>query len=80
MMKIVLASVSVMAMTGAAFAAQVEGVVTNYDPATKMIVLESGEAFSLADGVQLDELQPGGKVLITYNDGTTDATAVSVVE
>lgn len=80
MMKIVLASVSVMAMTGAAFAAQVEGVVTNYDPSTKMIVLENGEAFSLADGVQLDELQPGGKVLITYNDGTTDATAVSVVE
>ena len=54
--------------------------VTSYDPATKMIVLESGEAFRITDGVQLDGLQPGGKVVITYDDGTTDATAVTVVE
>ncbi|MEP3439674.1 MAG: DUF1344 domain-containing protein [Hoeflea sp.] len=80
MMKTILAAASVLAMAGTAFAAEVEGVVTNYDPATKMIVLESGEAFSVADGVELDGLQPGGKVVITYNDGTTDATAVSVVE
>ena len=80
MTKILVAAVSILTMTGAAFAGEVEGVVTNYDPATKMIVLESGEAFRLADGVDLDGLQPGGKVVITYDDGTTDATSVAVME
>ncbi|AKH99450.1 Protein of unknown function (DUF1344) [Hoeflea sp. IMCC20628] len=80
MKKILITAVSVLSLAGIAHAAEVEGVVTNYDPATKMIVLESGEAFHLADEVQLDTLQPGGKVVITYNDGTTDATSVAVVE
>jgi hypothetical protein len=80
MKKIFITTVSVLGLTGAAFAAEVEGVVTSYDPATKMIVLESGEAFRITDGVQLDGLQPGGKVVITYDEGTTDATAVTVVE
>lgn len=80
MKKIILIAASVLGLAGAAHAAEVEGVVTNYDPATKMIVLESGEAFHVADGVQLDALQPGGKVVVTYNDGTTDATAVTVTE
>lgn len=80
MKKIIITTVSLLGLAGAAHAAEVEGVVTNYDPATKMIVLESGETFSVADGVQLDNLQPGGKVVITYDDGTTDATAVTVVE
>lgn len=80
MKKIIVTAASVLALASAAYAAEVEGVVTNYDPASKMIVLESGEAFHLADGVQLDNLQPGGKVVITYDDGTTDATAVNVVE
>lgn len=80
MKKFIITAASVLSLTGAAYAAEVEGVVTNYDPATKMIVLESGEAFHVADGVQLDALQPGGKVVVTYNDGTTDATAVTVAE
>ncbi|MGJ8571331.1 MAG: DUF1344 domain-containing protein [Hoeflea sp.] len=80
MEKILIIAVSALGLTGAAYAAEVEGVVTSYNPATKMIVLESGVAFHLNDGVQLDNLQPGGKVMITYDDGTTDATAVSVVE
>lgn len=80
MKKIVIATISVLGLAGAAYAAEVEGVVTNYDPATKMIVLESGEAFTVADGVALDGLQPGGKVVITHEDGSTDATAVTVVE
>ena len=80
MMKSILATATVLALTGAAFAAEVEGVVTNYDATTNMITLESGETFTLADGVEVDGLQPGGKVLITYDDGTTEATAVSVME
>ncbi|MDF1609663.1 DUF1344 domain-containing protein [Hoeflea sp. YIM 152468] len=80
MNKLFITTVSVLGMAGAAYAGEVEGVVQNYDPATNMIVLESGEAFSLADGLELDGVQPGGKVVITYNDGTTDATSVAVVE
>ena len=68
MKKIIIATVSVLSFAGAAYAAEVEGVVTNYDPATKMIVLESGEAFN---GTTVDDKN---------YDGTTDATAVSVVE
>ncbi|WP_394688301.1 DUF1344 domain-containing protein [Hoeflea sp.] len=80
MMKTIVTTVSLLTMAGAAFAGEVEGVVTNYDPATRMIVLESGEAFRLVDGVQLDGLQPGGKVMITFDDGTTDATSVAIME
>jgi hypothetical protein len=80
MIKTIVTTVSLLTFAGVAFAGEVEGVVTNYDPATRMIVLESGEAFRLADGVELDGLQPGGKVMITFDDGTTDATSVAVME
>lgn len=80
MKKLFIISISVLGMAGAAYAAEVEGVVQNYDPTTNMIVLESGEAFRLADGLQPDAVQAGGKVVITYDDGTTDATSIAVVE
>lgn len=80
MMKTFVTTVSVLTMAGAAFAGEVEGVVSSYDEATRMIVLESGEAYRIADGIDLDGLQTGGKVVITYNDGTTDATSVAVME
>ena len=80
MIKNFITTVSVLTMAGAAFAGEVEGVVSNYDPATRMIVLESGEAYRLTDGVEPDGLEPSGKVVITYDDGTTDATSVAVVD
>ena len=80
MMKSILAAAAVLALTGAAFAAEIEGVVTNYDAATNMITLESGETFTLAEGVEAGDLQPGGKVAITYDDGTTNATPVTTME
>lgn len=80
MKKFIITTAAVLSMAGAAFAAEVEGVVTSYDPATKMITLESGEVFTVAGDVQLEGLEPGGKVAITYDDGTTNATAVTVVE
>jgi len=45
-----------------------------------MIMLESGETFIVADGVEVGALQPGGKVSITHDDGTMNATAVDTVE
>ena len=80
MMKTILTAASVLAMAGAAFAAEAEGVVTGYDPATRMITLESGETYTVGEGVEVGDLQPGGKVTITYDDGTTNATAVEAAE
>lgn len=80
MIKSFITTVSVLTIAGAAFAGESEGVVSNYDPVTRMIVLESGEAFRPTDGVELEDLQPGEKVVITYDDGTTDATSVAVVD
>lgn len=80
MHKTLIQAAAAMLLSGAAIAGEVEGVVTSYDPATRMIVLESGEAFRLADGIDLDGLEPGGKVVVTYDDGTTDATSVAVME
>ncbi|MCY0096143.1 DUF1344 domain-containing protein [Hoeflea ulvae] len=80
MKKMIIATVSVLSMAVAAYAAEVEGIVTNYDPATRMIVLESGQAFTVTEGVELNALQPGGTVVITHDDGSTDATSVEVVQ
>lgn len=66
-------------LAGSAFAAEVEGTVKTFDPATKLITLESGEAFVLPDGAT-EAPQTGQKVKVVYNDGTTDATEVTVVE
>ena len=80
MKKFLITAVSVVGLAGAAYAAEVEGVVSSYDPATRMITLESGETFTVTGDAQLDNVQPGGKVVVTYDDGTTDATAVTVME
>lgn len=66
-------------LAGSALAAEVEGTVKTFDPATKMLMLESGEAFVLPDGAA-SEPQTGQKVKVVYNDGTTDATEVTIVE
>lgn len=66
-------------LAGSALAAEVEGTVKTFDPATKMLMLESGEAFVLPDGATAAP-QTGQTVKVVYNDGTTDATEVTVVE
>ncbi|WP_420406992.1 DUF1344 domain-containing protein [Hoeflea sp.] len=80
MIRTLVAAAAVATLSSTAFAGEVEGIVTSYDPATRMIVLESGEAFRLADGIEPDGLQAGGKVTVTFDDGTTDATSVAVME
>ena len=76
-MKTVLASAAAtLVLMTAAFAAEATGVVAAIDPAARMIVLESGETFTLADGVEVEGLEPGAQVVITYEDGTTNATQI----
>ena len=77
-MKTVLTSAAAaLALITAAYAAEMTGVVVQVDPDARTIVLESGETFSIMDGVALEEIQPGTQVVVTYDDGTTNATAVT---
>ena len=71
----ILASVAFM---GAAFAGEVEGVVKAFDEATRTITLEDDSAYVLAEGVAVEGLEAGKSVKITFDDGTTNATAVEV--
>ena len=60
----------------AALAGEISGTVAQVDPDTRTMVLESGEAFTLAADVAVEEIQPGAQVVVTYTDGTTEATEI----
>lgn len=68
------------AMISTAFAGEIEGVVKTVDAATATVELESGEMYKAAEGVVLDGVEAGKTVKVTFTDGTTDATAISIVE
>ena len=70
------APILALAMPLAALAGEVSGTVAQVDPDARTLILESGEAFTLAEDVALEEISPGLQVVVTYTDGTTEATAV----
>lgn len=77
-MKTILSSAAVtLALIGAAFAGEAQGVVASVDPDARTLVLESGETFLLGDDVAMEMLEPGTQVVVTFEDGTTNATAVT---
>ena len=77
-MKTVLSSAAItLGLISAAFAGEMQGVVASVDPDARMLILESGETFSIAEGVTMDELAPGTQVVVTFEDGTTNATSVA---
>jgi len=76
-MKKVLVSVAALAaLTASAFAGQVEGKVQSVDAATRTITLEGGAAYVAAADVAIEGVAAGDTVSITFDDGTTNATAV----
>ena len=77
MKTIITAAAATLALMTAAFAAEAQGVVAAVDPDARTLVLESGETFTLADGVILDGVEPGAQVVVTYEDGTTTATQIA---
>lgn len=78
-MKKIIAAALVSAFTvSAAYAAEVEGVVQSVDPATGAVTLESGETFQAGAGVSLSGIAPGATVQVSYADGTTEASAITV--
>lgn len=64
------------AFIGAAYAGEAEGTVATVDPATRTITLEDGTSYVAAEGVVLDTVTTGSIVKVTFDDGTTNATAV----
>ena len=60
----------------ASLAAVAQGVVASVDTETRTITLEDGSNWVVADGVDLDAIAAGDKIQVTYDDGTTNVTAV----
>jgi hypothetical protein len=68
------------AMISTAFAGEIEGVVVAVDPAAATVELESGEIFTVVEGVALDGVEAGKTVMIMFEDDTTNATEIAIVE
>ncbi|WP_193176447.1 DUF1344 domain-containing protein [Oricola nitratireducens] len=60
----------------ASLAAVAQGVVANVDTETRTITLEDGSNWVVADNVDLEAIAAGDKIQVTYDDGTTNVTAV----
>jgi len=80
MKKIVAIAFASAAMLSTAFAGEIEGVVSNFDAAANTVELESGEVYTVAEGVEVEGNEAGKTVMIMFNDGTTEATEIAIVE
>ncbi|MDF1609664.1 DUF1344 domain-containing protein [Hoeflea sp. YIM 152468] len=80
MKKIVAFAFASAALLSTAFAGEIEGVVKTLDPAAATIELESGEVYTLAEGLELEGIEAGKTVMIMFDDGTTQANEIAIVE
>ena len=81
-MKKVLVALSMAAFlgsTGLALAEDAKGKIQSVDATAKTITLEDGTTYTLAEGVMVDNLQPGTEVTVSFEekDGTKTASAVT---
>ncbi|QKV17154.1 DUF1344 domain-containing protein [Oricola thermophila] len=79
MRKLLIALAATFLATVSAFSGEVEGVVKEIDMDARKIVLENGNSYTLAEDIEIDGIAEGDKVKLTYDDGTTNATAVEKV-
>lgn len=78
-LKIMLAAL-LLTMAGGAASAEptpIEGVVKSVDPQTDTVVLEDGSSYRAAQGVEVDWLRPGARVIIYYYTYDGRRTVVS---
>jgi hypothetical protein len=77
---LVLAVLLAFALTGVAWAAEVQGKIKSVDASEKSFVLEDGTKIWLGDGLAVDTLQEGAEVTASYDqkDGKNVATRVEV--
>ena len=73
---------AMLAFAGAAFAEEASGAVELVDPATGTIILQDGTTYTVADGVSIEELQPGDTVTVSFEvqDDKNMATSVTKAE
>lgn len=72
----------VLAMSAGAFAANVEGKVQSVDVSERVIVLENGTKFWIAEGVAMDKLKEGANVKASFEerDGKNVVIIIEVSE
>lgn len=83
MKKLIAAALVTASLAGAsmpAFAGEGEGVVASVDAVTRTIMLEDGSTWTVAEDVDISALAPGAKIKVTYDDGTTNVTALETME
>ncbi|MEO5324337.1 hypothetical protein PV773_13545 [Mesorhizobium sp. CC13] len=68
MHKLVLATTSLVLISGAAFASEVNGVIAKFNPAARVVTLEGGKSFTIPRDVALPLLQRGGHISIQLDD------------
>ena len=77
---LIVAVVLTLALSGAAWAAEIQGKIKSVDTSEKSFVLEDGTKIWLGDGVAVDTLKEGAEVSASYaeKDGKNVATSVEV--
>ncbi len=72
----------VLAMSAGAFAADVEGKVQSVNVSERVIVLENGTKFWIAEGVAMDKLKEGANVKASFEerDGKNVVIVIEVSE
>jgi uncharacterized protein DUF1344 len=80
-MKKTLVAISLAALlgtAGVALADEAKGKIQSVDATAKTITLEDGTTYTLAEGVMVDNLQPGTEVTVSFEDKDGTKTASSV--
>lgn len=71
-----LAGLTMLGLAGAASADEASGKVISMEGNT--LILEDGTAYTIAEGVSLEGLQPGTDVMVSYEDQGGERVATSV--
>ncbi|HEV8614817.1 MAG TPA: DUF1344 domain-containing protein [Methylomirabilota bacterium] len=83
MLKAIAVAVMLMlVLSGAAFAADVQGKIKSVDTSEKSFTLEDGTKVWISEGVEIEKLKEGADVKASYDekDGKNVATSVEVKE
>lgn len=78
-MRKILAAVTVLGFFGmAAYAAEIQGSVSEIDQETRRILLADGTSYVAVESIDLSAIAAGADVKITYDDATVQATMIEV--